>query len=184
MKVHLLPRMERAIVRENQRGKNRTRAMGLQRLSQHQMTFLFWAGKGKSHRECAAEMGCSVQSLYSVADTIRKNLGGVSWAEAIEVTREPVEAYASQLLLHSPDPRKKHVDKGSIESSMPFLSPVLLMEVFRLFALGATTAEVAKELDLPAHTVQGRRQRILRAFKTKSMLEAVRAAKEQGVLVM
>jgi DNA-binding CsgD family transcriptional regulator len=182
MKVHLLPRMERVIVRENQRGKNRTRAVGLQRLSQHQMTFLFWAGKGKSHRECAAEMGCSVQSLYSVADTIRKNLGSVSWAEAIEMTREPVEAYASHLPLHGPDQRKKHAAKGITESIAPFLSPVL-MEVFHLFAQGATTAEVAKELDLPAHTVQGRRQRILRAFKTKSMLEAVRAAKEQGILV-
>jgi DNA-binding CsgD family transcriptional regulator len=140
-------------------------------------------GQGKTRREAAKLMGCRPSSLYTLEKTIRKNLGGVTWEQAIEMTRARVQAHASQLSIHSPDPHtKSSVKNAAQETATPFLSPIL-MEVFRLFAQSATTAEVARELDLPPHTVQGRRKRILQAFKTKSMLEAVRSAKEQGILV-
>ena len=56
------------------------------------------------------------------------------------------------------------------------------MEVFELFAVGATVTEAADRLNLSPTTVQGRRARILKLFNTNSMFKAVAQAKEQGLL--
>ncbi len=121
-------------------------------------------------------MGCKVHSIYCIEKVISKNLGGVSWAEAIEIARERVEAYAPQLPFNSSGRAgfEGRIDatKGAQNEDKIFLSP-LLMEVFELFAQGATVPEVAAQLNLSVTAVQGRRARILKTFGTSSMFEAV-----------
>jgi DNA-binding CsgD family transcriptional regulator len=178
IKLHLMPERQRTIIYHTFRGINRAKKTPEQTLTKTQMLQLLYEGRGKTRKEAAELMGCKPSSLYTTEKTIRKNLGGVTWAQAIEMTRERVEANAAQLLPRVPRGSGK---KAEAEVEIPFLSP-LLMEVFVLFAQGATTGEVAEELGLQIHTVQGRRKRILQAFKTKSMLEAVRKAHRDGIL--
>jgi len=178
IKVHFLPERERIILYRTFRGINRTLASGVQRLTLRQMVLLHYAGQGKSRTECAELMGCKVHSIYSIEKVIRKNLGGVSWKEAVEMTRERVEANVAQLPLGHPG---KNAAKKE-ESIRPFISPVL-MEVFELFAKGATVPEAAERLGLPAITVQGRRSRILKSMGTSSMLDATERARDMGILV-
>lgn len=177
IKVPLLPEQERHILYRSFRGINRTTASGVQRLTLRQMVLLHYAGQSKSRTECAELMGCKVHSIYSIEKVIRKNLGSVSWKEAVEMARERVEANVAQLPLGQQGrnaPKKK-------ETVKPFISPVL-MEVFELFANGATVPEVAERLGLSAVTVQGRRSRILKLMGISSMLEAVERAREMEVL--
>jgi site-specific DNA recombinase len=186
IKVHLLPAQEKLIMYHTYRGVNRTRATGLQRLSMRHMVLLYYASQGKSRKECAELMGCKVPSIYTLEKTIRKNLGDVSWEEAVEMARERVQANVHQLPLGQPGRGAAHKSGKAVagtagEKSPGFLSPVL-MEVFELFAQAATVSEVAERLHLSVTTVQGRRARILKAFGTSSMLDAVEKAKEQGIL--
>jgi len=179
IKVHFLPEQERTLIYGTFRGVNRTKATGLQRLTLRHMVLLHYAGLGKDRKECAVLMGCKVPSIHTLEKTIRKNLGVGTLAEAVEMARERVEANLHQLPLG-------HAGRASAEvaneqEETPFISPVL-MEVFELFAIGATVPEVAERLHLSVTTVQGRRARILKHFKTSSMLEAVEQAKELGIL--
>lgn len=177
IKLHLLPLQERTIIYRTNRGINGTKATGLQLLTQRQMVLLHYAGQGNNRKKCAELMGVKVPSVISVEKAIRKNQGGVTWQEAVEMARERVEANLFQLPLGSAGKAEKK--KAGTKSS--FLSPVL-MEVFLLFAQGATTKEVAERLHLDPSTVQGRRARILKHYGTSSMLEAVESARKAGVL--
>lgn len=178
IKPQLLPVQERTIAYRTYRGINRTSATGLQRLTLRQMVMLYYAGQGKTRREAAELMGCKVNSLHTIEKTIRNNLGVVTWEEAVEMTRERVQANLHQLPLgKSSITQEARVNTGQ----QKFLSPVL-MEVFELFAKGATVPEVADRLQLSVTTVQGRRARILKSFGTSSMLEAVETARTQLML--
>ena len=178
IKLHLLPLQEKTIIYTTCRGTRKTKATGLLRLSLRQMVLLHYAGLGKSRKECAELMGVKASSVVTIEKTIRKNLGGVTWGDAVEMARERVEANLFQLPLG-------HGGKAEKVSGTPqpsFLTPVL-MEVFVLFAQGATTKEVADRLHLDPSTVQGRRARILKHFGTKSMFEAVEKARAGGVVL-
>jgi DNA-binding NarL/FixJ family response regulator len=176
IKVHFLPECERTIIYRTFQGKNRTEATPLQRLTQRQMVLLYYASQGKERKECAELMACKPSSIYTVEKTIRRNFGGVSWQEAIEMSRERVEANVTQLPLGGPGRKNKEVVPAK-----PFLSPVLL-EAFELFAKGATVLEAAERLGLSTTTVQGRRSRILKLMGTPSILEAAEKAREWGIL--
>ncbi len=177
LKIQLLPHVERTIINRTYRGINRTKATGLMRLTQTQMLLIHHALQGKSRPQIAEAMDCKVASIYSLEKTIRKNMGGISWTETLELARERVEANAAQIENAHPTRKRGAAPKPKI----PFLSPVL-MEVFVLFAQGATCVEVALELQLSVVTVAGRRARLLKAFGTSSMLEAVRAAQNARIL--
>lgn len=177
IKVPLLPEQERHILYRSFRGINRTTTSGLQRLTLRQMVLLHYSGQGKSRTECAELMGCKVHSIYSIEKVIRRNLGCVSWLEAVEMARERVEANLTQLPLGQAG---KNVAKNE-ETVTPFISPVL-MEVFELFAKGATVLEAAERLGLKPVTVQGRRSRILKLMETPSILEAAEKARGWGIL--
>lgn len=56
------------------------------------------------------------------------------------------------------------------------------MEVFPLFARGATVSQVAERTGLSAVTVQGRKSRLLKLFGVPSILEAVEKAQGYGIL--
>ncbi|MEO6908752.1 MAG: hypothetical protein ABI210_12770, partial [Abditibacteriaceae bacterium] len=176
IKVHFLPEIEKTILYKSFRGKNRTNATPLQRLGLRQMVLLYYAGQGKSYKKCAELMECKLSSTYSLAKTIRKNLGGVSWEEAIEISRERVEANVAQLPLDKPGRKAKNET-----NSRPFITPVL-MEVLELFAKGAKVLEAAERLGLSTEAVQGRRSRILKLMGTPSILKAAEIAKEWGIL--
>lgn len=182
LKVHLLPARERAVVHPTFHGTRRTTATGVMRLSQTQMVLVHYSAQGKTRRECADLMDCKVQTIYTLERTIRKNMGDVSWSEALAMCRDRVEAHVDQLPLHNAGRGRNGTVARVSTHGKTFLSPIL-MESFVLFAQGATAAEVASELHLPVGTVEGRRARIHKAFGTKSMLEAVRKAKEQGMIV-
>jgi DNA invertase Pin-like site-specific DNA recombinase/DNA-binding NarL/FixJ family response regulator len=176
IKIHFLPECERTIIYRTFQGVNRTKATPLQRLTQRQMVLLYYAGQGKDRKECAELMGCKLSSIYSIEKTIRRNLGGLSWNEAIDMSRDRVEANVAQLPLGESGRKTKEVIP-----SKQFLSPVLL-EVLELFAKGATVLEVSERLGLSPVTVQGRRSRILKLMGTPSILEAAEKAKEWGIL--
>jgi DNA-binding NarL/FixJ family response regulator len=176
IKIHFLPECERTIIYRTLQGVNRTKATPLQRLTQRQMVLLYYAGQGKDRKECAELMQCTPSSIYTMEKTIRENLGGVNWQEAIEMSRERVEANVSQLPLGQPGRKAK----GTIPSR-PFFSPILLVAL-ELFAKGATVLEASERLGLSPVTVQGRRSRILKLMGTPSILEAAEKAKEWGIL--
>ncbi|MEO6907678.1 MAG: recombinase family protein [Abditibacteriaceae bacterium] len=176
MKVHLLPEVERRIMNRSFRGVARSLATGLQRLTLRQMELLYYAGQGKTRRESAGLMGCERGTIFTLEKTIRKNLGDVTWAEAIEMSREQVEANLAQLPFGLPGRKAKNETKPR-----PFISPVL-MEAFVLFAKGASVPEASERLGLPRVTVQGRRSRILKLMGTPSIMEAAEKAREWGIL--
>jgi DNA-binding NarL/FixJ family response regulator len=176
IKLHFLPEREKTILYRNFRGIIRTKATPLQKLGPRQMVLLYYAGQGKTRKECAELMGCKPPSIYTIEKTIRRNLGGVSWKEAIDMSRARVEANVAQLPLGKPGRKAKNET-----NSRPFISPVL-MEVLELFAKGATVKEASERLGLPPVTVQGRRSRILKLMGTPSILEAAEKAREWGIL--
>jgi DNA-binding NarL/FixJ family response regulator len=190
LKVHLLPPVERVILYQSLRGKNRSNATGLQLLTKRQMVLLYHAAEGRSFNECAELMGCRVQSIHSTKTIICRNLGGVTWPEAVEMAREQVHSYGSQLPFGSRGRAARLEEEASSEEvssgagdtgNERFLSPVL-MQVFELFAQGAQVPQVAKALHPPISTVQGRRQRILKIFGVSTIFEAVQEAKRLGIL--
>lgn len=107
LKIYLLPPVERVIAYQSQRGKKRTRAKGVERLSR-----LYYAGQGHKKPQIAPLMGCSSQSLYSVQYTICRKLDGVSWLEAIEMARETVEPNLAQLQLDVSSSNRKTESAG------------------------------------------------------------------------
>jgi len=176
IKVHFLPEQEKTILYRTFRGINQTNATPLQRLRLRQMVLLYYAGQGKTYKECAELMRCKLPSIYTLAKTIRRNLGVDNWEDAIEMSRARVEANVAQLPLGKPGRKAKN------ETNLrPFISPIL-MEVLELFAKGATVKEASERLGLPPVTVQGRRSRILKLMGTSSILEATEKARELGIL--
>jgi site-specific DNA recombinase len=176
LKLQLLPEVDRRIITSSYRGVARSKATGLQLLTLRQIELLRYAAQGKNRRECATLMGCKQTSIISVEKTIRKNLGGVTWAEAMEMSKIRVQTYIAQFPLV--ESRRK---TNSETTPRPFISPVL-MEVFEPFAKRATVLEVSKQLGLSPTTVQGRRSRILKLMGTSSILEAAEKAREWGIL--
>ena len=176
IKVQLLPEQERRIMYGWYRGVNRTKATGLQRLTLRQMVLLYYTYEGNTHRQCAELMKCKPSTINNIKKTIRKNLGGVSWEKALEMSRERVQANLAQLTLGQPG---KNVKKSS--PPKPFITPVL-MQVLEEFAKGASVTDTAKECGLSTVTVQGRRSRILKLMGTPSIFEAIKKARALGIL--
>ncbi len=178
IKVQLLPQREVVIPYRNHRGKNRSEADPVTLLTKRELSILHYLSLGLSQVQVAQKLGLKKDSIWVMTKAIRKKCGRRSTSEVIELARERIAAVLPYLPLEA---KVKASAAGCGGGDLPYISGVL-MEVFPLFAHGASVMEVARRLKLSPVTVQGRWARILKLMGTSSMLEAVERAQMMGLL--
>ncbi len=148
---------------------------GVAGLSPRTLVYLYHQSQGLGSAEIAAEMKVTLQTLKVFEYQIRKRLGIRKLEDAAEMAKSRIRAEFAKLPF------------GGYQSPMvgkddPVYLAHKVWEVFRLYARGATTAQVVEKLKVPRTTIQGRRRMILDAFGVKTIYDAVEKARKLGML--
>lgn len=161
------------------RYRARKTARGVAGLTRRHLALLYWVDEGKTSPEIAKQMEIQMGTVRTLFGQIRALMDIHNIGEIARLARGRVRAEIASLPLH--ELRSPQVEAKQQRPDGVYLSDKL-MQVFPLYASGATTRQIAEALDLSMPAVAGRRHAILDAFGVKSMYEAGQKAKDLGLL--